>query len=263
MSSNDSKVAQPTQNLPVQQPAHRRGIYLLPNLLTTAALFAGFFSIVSAINGDFVRASIAIFAAQLLDGMDGRVARMTHTQSEFGAQYDSMSDNMAFGVAPAILIFQWSLHSLDNLGWVAAFIFVAGASLRLARFNIQINSVDKKFFVGLASPAGAAILWGSVWALTKSGVAGESVAWIMVVVVPLVGAMMVSPIRYYSFKDLSDRGRVPFVVLLLSVAVLALIALDPPRVLLGMAVLYALSGPVFEIWRRARQYRNARKSGTS
>lgn len=263
MSSNDTKVTEPTTNLPAQQPSHRRGIYLLPNLLTTSALFAGFYSIISAMNGDFVRAAIAIFVAQILDGMDGRVARMTHTQSEFGAQYDSMSDNMAFGVAPAILIFQWSLHSLNNLGWVAAFIFVAGAALRLARFNIQINTVDKKFFVGLASPAGAAILWGSVWALAKSGVDGESVAWIMVVVVPLVGALMVSPVRYYSFKDLSDRGRVPFVVLLAAVAVIAVIALDPPRVLLGMAVLYALSGPVFEGVRRVRQFRNVRKSGTS
>lgn len=263
MSSTDTKEPG-TQQLPARQiPAHRRGIYLLPNLLTTSALFAGFYSIVTAIDGDFVRAAIAIFVAQILDGMDGRVARMTHTQSEFGAQYDSMSDNLAFGVAPAVLVFQWSLHSLDNLGWAATFIFVAGAALRLARFNIQINTVDKKFFVGLASPAGAAILAATVWALAEAGISGESVAWGMVALVPVIGALMVSPVRYYSFKDVSDRGRVPFVVLLLAVAVIAIIALDPARVLLGISLFYALSGPVFEVWRRLRQYRNARRAGTS
>jgi CDP-diacylglycerol--serine O-phosphatidyltransferase len=249
MSSTEEKT---TENEPLsgqQLPSHRRGIYLLPNLLTTAALFAGFYSIVLSLNGSFVRAAMAIFVAQILDGMDGRVARMTHTQSEFGAQYDSMSDNLAFGVAPAILVFQWSLYSLDNLGWVAAFIFVAGAALRLARFNTQINSVDKKFFVGLASPAGAGVLWATVWALGTHGVEGESVAWLMVVIVPLIGAMMVSPIRYYSFKDLSDKGRVPFVVLLAFIMVIAVIALDPGPVLLAFAVIYALSGPVFEVWR--------------
>lgn len=260
MSSTEEKTTEKDQ-LPVQQlPSHRRGIYLLPNLLTTAALFAGFYAIVLSMNGSFVRAAMAIFVAQILDGMDGRVARMTHTQSEFGAQYDSMSDNLAFGVAPAILVYQWSLHSLDNLGWVAAFIFVAGAALRLARFNTQINIVDKKFFVGLASPAGAGVLWAMVWALSENGVEGESVAWLMVVVVPLIGAMMVSPIRYYSFKDLSDKGRVPFVVLLLSIMVIAVIALDPGPVLLALAVTYALSGPAFEVWRRLRLYRNARKT---
>ena len=253
-----------SDRLPMQPNGHpRRGVYLLPNLLTTAALFAGFYSIVSSIGGNFVKASVALLVAQLLDGMDGRVARMTHTQSEFGAQYDSMSDNLAFGVAPALLAFQWSLHSLGKLGWVAAFIFVAGAALRLARFNIQINTVDKKFFVGLASPAGAGIVWATVWALTEAGVSGESVAWMMVVMVPVIGALMVSPVRYYSFKDLSDRGRVPFVVLLIAVMVIAIIALDPAKVLLAIAVLYALSGPVFEVWRRLRQYRNARKAGTS
>ncbi len=260
MSSTEEKTTGNDQ-LPVQQsPSHRRGIYLLPNLLTTAALFAGFYAIVLSLNGSFVRAAMAIFVAQILDGMDGRVARMTHTQSEFGAQYDSMSDNLAFGVAPAILVFQWSLHSLDNLGWVAAFIFVAGAALRLARFNTQINTVDKKFFVGLASPAGAGVLWAMVWALGENGVEGESVAWLMVIIVPLIGAMMVSPIRYYSFKDLSDKGRVPFVVLLLSIMVIAVIALDPGPVLLALAVTYALSGPAFEVWRRLRLHRNARKA---
>ncbi|MHA7881496.1 MAG: CDP-diacylglycerol--serine O-phosphatidyltransferase [Saccharospirillum sp.] len=253
-----------TRQLPVQQtPPHRRGVYLLPNLLTTSALFAGFYSIITAIDGDFIRASIAILVAQILDGLDGRVARMTHTQSEFGAQYDSMSDNVAFGIAPAILVFQWSLYSLDKLGWVAAFIFVAGAALRLARFNVQINTVDKKFFVGLASPAGAGVLWATVWALSEAGIEGEAVSWLMVVLVPVIGGLMVSPVRYYSFKDLSDRGRVPFVVLLVAVAGFAVIALDPANVLLFIAVTYALSGPFFEVWRRMRQVKNARKVESS
>lgn len=263
MSSTETKENTTNSQLPAQQtPAHRRGVYLLPNLLTTSALFAGFYSIITAIDGDFIRASIAILVAQLLDGLDGRVARMTHTQSEFGAQYDSMSDNIAFGIAPAVLVFQWSLYSLDKLGWVAAFIFVAGVSLRLARFNVQINSVDKKFFVGLASPAGAGVIWATVWALAEAGIEGEAVAWFMVVLVPIIGALMVSPVRYYSFKDLSDRGRVPFVVLLVAIAAIAVIALDPANVLLFIAVLYALSGPFFEVWRRMRQLKNSRKAET-
>lgn len=261
MSSTNQKDSE--TGVDTNQPSHRRGIYWLPNLLTTTALFAGFYSIISAMNDNFVKASVAIFIAQLLDGMDGRVARMTNTQSEFGAQYDSLSDSLAFGIAPALLVFQWSLHSLDKLGWVAAFIFVAGAALRLARFNVQINTVDKKFFVGLASPAAAGIIWTIVWAATEAGISGESMAWVMVVLVPVIGGLMVSPVRYYSFKDLSDRGRVPFVVLLIMVAIIAIIALDPARVLLAIALIYSLSGPAFEVWRRLRKYKNARKAGTS
>lgn len=224
----------------------RKGVFLIPNLLTTSALFAGFFSIIMSINGDFIKACIAIFVAQLLDGADGRVARMTHTQSEFGAQYDSMSDVMAFGLAPAILAFQWSLHDLGQVGWVAAFIYVAGAALRLARFNVQINKVDKKFFVGLASPAGAGVIWATVWSLADFGVTGEEVVYLMVILVPLIGVLMVSPIRYFSFKDISAQRRVPFFVLLAIVMVLSIVALDPPRVLLGFALVYALHGPIME-----------------
>lgn len=234
---------------------HRRGVYLIPNLLTTSALFAGFFSIISSINGDFIKASIAIFIAQLLDGADGRVARMTHTQSEFGAQYDSMSDLMAFGVAPALLAFQWSLSGMGQAGWVAAFIFVAGAALRLARFNVQSSKVDKKYFVGLASPAGAGVIWATVWSLADFGVTGDQVAWLMVILVPVIGAMMLSPIRYYSFKDIGGQRTVPFFVLMAIVLVFALIALDPPRVFLGFAVIYALHGPVMEVvrWSKKRK----------
>jgi CDP-diacylglycerol--serine O-phosphatidyltransferase len=239
-----------------QEHNQHRGIYLIPNLLTTSALFAGFFSIIASMNGEFSRACIAIFVAQLLDGADGRVARMTHTQSEFGAQYDSMSDIIAFGLAPALLAFNWALYDLGQAGWVAAFIFVASAALRLARFNVQIGKVDKKYFVGLASPAGAAVIWGTIWSLEEFGITGSQVEWLMVILVPLVGIMMVSPVRYFSFKDISAQRRVPFFALLAIVLVFSLIALDPPRVLLGFAALYALHGPVLEILRLIRRQKN-------
>ncbi|EAR07690.1 CDP-diacylglycerol--serine O-phosphatidyltransferase [Reinekea blandensis] len=232
---------------------HRRGVYLIPNLLTTSALFSGFFSIISSMNGDYSKACIAIFVAQLLDGADGRVARMTHTQSEFGAQYDSMSDIIAFGLAPAILAFQWSLTGMDKAGWVAAFIFVAGAALRLARFNVQIGKVDKKYFVGLASPAGAAVIWATIWSMEEFGIQGAQVSWLMLLLVPLIGIMMVSPVRYFSFKDVSAQRRIPFFALLAIVLVLALIALDPPRVLLGFALVYALHGPFMELGRLSKR----------
>lgn len=244
---------------PQAESHHRRGVYLIPNLLTTSALFAGFYAIIASINGDFAKACIAIFIAQLLDGADGRVARMTHTQSEFGAQYDSMSDIIAFGLAPAILAFQWSLSGMDKAGWVAAFIYVAGAALRLARFNVQIGKVDKKYFIGLASPAGAAVIWSIIWSLEEFGVTGQQVSWLMVVLTPLVGIMMVSPVRYFSFKDISAQRRVPFFALLAIVLVLSLIALDPARVLLGFALTYALHGPLLEVARFLRK----NKSGTS
>lgn len=227
----------------------RRGVYLIPNLLTTSALFAGFFSIISSINGSYISACVAIFVAQLLDGADGRVARMTHTQSEFGAQYDSMSDVMAFGLAPAILVFQWALQDLDKVGWVAAFIYVAAAALRLARFNVQIGKVDKKYFVGLASPAGAAVIWATIWSLELFGVSGSQVSWLMALVTPLIGIMMVSPVRYFSFKDISAQQRVPFLSLLAIVLVFALVALDPARVLFLFAVSYAVHGPILELTR--------------
>lgn len=250
--NNDAKVTPLVETPEVQ---HRRGVYLIPNLLTTSALFAGFYAIISSMNGDFVKACIAIFVAQLLDGADGRVARMTHTQSEFGAQYDSMSDIIAFGLAPALLAFQWSLSGMDKVGWVAAFIFVAGAALRLARFNVQIGKVDKKYFVGLASPAGAAVIWASIWSLEEFGISGDQVSWLMVVLVPLIGILMVSPVRYFSFKDISAQRRVPFFALLAIVLVFALIALDPARVLLGFALTYALHGPVLEVARKLRKPR--------
>ncbi|WP_320823492.1 CDP-diacylglycerol--serine O-phosphatidyltransferase [Reinekea sp.] len=238
-----------SEAMPAAETNLRRGVYLIPNLLTTSALFSGFFAIIASINGDFEKACIAIFVAQLLDGADGRVARMTHTQSEFGAQYDSMSDLVAFGLAPALLAYLWSLSGLGQTGWVLAFIFAAGGALRLARFNVQISKVDKKYFVGLPSPAGAAVIWSIIWSMEAFGVSGSQLSWLMAVLVPLVGVMMVSPIRYFSFKDISAQRRVPFLALLAVVLVLAFVALDPPRVLLGFSLTYAFHGPILELVR--------------
>ncbi|MEX1057685.1 MAG: CDP-diacylglycerol--serine O-phosphatidyltransferase [Natronospirillum sp.] len=231
----------------------RRAVYLVPNLLTTTALFAGFYAIIAAINGEFSNAAMAIFVAMIFDGLDGRVARMTHTQSEFGANYDSMSDLIAFGLAPALVAFLWSLEYLDQVGWAATFVYTAAAALRLARFNVQQGSVDKKFFIGLASPPAAAMVAGTVWAFNELGFAGEDLVYLMVVLVPGVGCLMVSNFRYYSFKDFGLRGRIPFTALLLVVLAFVVIAMDPPVVLLLLFLTYALSGPVMELWRRTKR----------
>src|SRR5574343_1287855 len=178
----------------------RRGIYVLPNLFTTAALFAGFFAIVQAMQGDFARAAMAVFIAMVLDGLDGRVARLTNTQSAFGAEYDSLSDMVAFGVAPALLAFAWALGSMGKVGWMVAFIYVAGAALRLARFNTQIGSVDKRYFIGLASPAAAGVVAGTVWAFSDFGIQGSNMAFLVALLVAAAGCLMVSNIKYHSFK---------------------------------------------------------------
>lgn len=229
-------------------PVRRKGIYLLPNALTTASLFSGFYAIVSAANGVFDNAAIAIFVSMILDGLDGRVARMTNTQSKFGEEYDSLADMVAFGVAPGLVAFFWSLNGFDKVGWAVTFIYVAGAALRLARFNTQIGSVDKKFFVGLPSPAAAACVAGLVWCFHLF----EPAAWITLltmVVVAGAGVLMVSNILYRSFKDLDLRGRVPFAAILLVVLVFVVIALDPATVLFTGFLLYGLSGPVRSLFR--------------
>nr|WP_227520483.1 CDP-diacylglycerol--serine O-phosphatidyltransferase [Marinobacter sp. LV10R510-11A] len=226
----------------------RKGIYLLPNALTTASLFSGFYAIVSAAGGVYDNAAIAIFVSMILDGLDGRVARMTNTQSKFGEEYDSLADMVAFGVAPGFVAFFWSLNGLDKIGWAITFIYVACAALRLARFNTQIGSVDKKFFVGLPSPAAAACVAGLVWCFN----AFEPSAWLTfltVVVVGGTGMLMVSNVLYRSFKDLDLRGRVPFAAILLVVLILVVIALDPATVLFTGFLIYALSGPVRALFR--------------
>lgn len=230
------------------EKVRRRGVYLLPNLFTTAALFAGFYAIVAAMHGSFESAAIAIFVAMILDGMDGRVARLTNTSSAFGEQYDSLSDMVSFGLAPALVIFSWSLHDLGKLGWAAAFIYAACAALRLARFNTQIGIVDKKHFVGLASPAAAAIIASIVW-MWHSSSPSEWAAIPAALITALVGLLMVSNFRYSSFKSIDFRGRVPFVAMLLIVFVFAILMIDQAAVLLVMSVVYGLSAPAIWLWR--------------
>jgi CDP-diacylglycerol--serine O-phosphatidyltransferase len=226
-------------------PKRRRGIYLLPNLFTTAGLFAGFYAIVAANKGHFEPAAIAVFVAMIMDGLDGRIARMTNTQSDFGKEYDSLSDMVAFGLAPALVMYEWALHGLGKLGWLAAFIYTAGAALRLARFNVQHAVVNKRYFQGLASPAAAGVLGGMVWVGDDFGLRDyRGVMILAAVLTVLVALMMVSNIRYRSFKDLDLRGRVPFVAVLLLVLTFAFISIDPPQVLFALFFGYALSGPV-------------------
>lgn len=238
---------------PDGKKVRHRGIYLLPNLFTTAALFSGFYAIVSAMNGNFSHSAIAIFVAMVLDGLDGRVARMTNTQSAFGAEYDSLSDMVAFGVAPALVAFTWALDGMGKVGWVFAFIYVAGAALRLARFNTHIGSEDKRYFTGLASPSAAGLVAGMVWSLSDFGIEGQDIAWLVGILTALGGLLMVSNVRYYSFKDLDMRGRVPFFVILLVVLVFAIISTDPSRILWFIFIAYAVSGPLQALWRWHRR----------
>lgn len=237
-----------------------RGIYLLPNLITTGALFAGFFAIVAGMNGNFIAAALAIITAGILDSADGRVARWTRTESQFGAEYDSLSDMVAFGVAPALVAFSWGLDSLGKAAWVATFVYMACAALRLARFNTQ---GDSRTFTGLASPSAAAIIACMVWAWADFGLGepGITAAVLMAAVVVLVGLLMVSNFIYFSPKMLGLKGRVPFITMVAMVLVFALLFLDPPRVLLALALVYAASGPVQHFWRRwrRRQRRLARE----
>ncbi len=237
---------------------HRRGIYLLPNLFTTAALFAGYYAIIAAINQRFELAAIAIFVAMILDGMDGRIARLTHTQSDFGVQYDSLSDLISFGLAPALVMYQWSLFEAGKLGWTASFIYAAATALRLARFNTQAASADKHFFQGLPSPAAAALIAALVWLGDAQGLAGIEVLLITLPLTVITGILMVSNIRYHSFKQIDLKGRVPFVRVLFIVLVFALIAIRPSLMLFLFAVLYALSGPVMTLL-GLRRHRASRK----
>lgn len=227
----------------------RKGIYLLPNLVTTAALFSGFYAIVAAMNDKFEVAAIAIFVAMILDGLDGRVARLTNTQSEFGEQYDSLSDLVSFGLAPALVMYQWALADMGDIsltwgkvGWMAAFIYVACAALRLARFNVQIEVVDKNNFVGLPSPSAAGIVAGMVWMLNDFGVSGSSVHLLALFVIVVAGLLMVSNVKYSSFKGFDFKSKVPHLTILGVVLVFALIAIDPGTVLFLVFFIYILSG---------------------
>ena len=227
----------------------RRGIYLLPNAFTTANLFCGFFAIVMAMNLKFDYAAVAIFAAMLLDSVDGRVARLTNTQSEFGAQYDSLSDMLSFGAAPALVVYEWSLRGMGKLGWLAAFVYCAGAALRLARFNTNIGVVDKRYFQGLPSPAAAALVTGFVWLMDDLRFTGPELSWFSWIITLYAGLTMVTNVPFYSFKEVNFRKSVPFIAIFLIVLVFVLISSDPPKVLFGMFVLYGLSGYIIYFWR--------------
>lgn len=237
-----------------KQTIKNKGIYLLPNLLTTAGLFSGFYAVIASMNGHFELAAIAIFVAMICDGLDGRVARLTNTQSDFGAEYDSMADMVSFGMAPALLAYNWGLTGLGKIGWLAAFIYCAGAALRLARFNTQVGVADKRFFQGLASPAAAAVIAGSIWLGNEFEIAGVDIGWLVALITSLVGLLMVSNFRYHSFKEVDWRGRVNFLIILLVVAVFVIISVHPALMLCVVFYLYALSGPVITI-RRIRKLR--------
>ncbi len=228
----------------------RRSIYLLPNLFTTGALFAGFYAIVQAMNNRFEHAAVAVFIAMILDGLDGRVARLTHTQSEFGAEYDSLSDMVSFGVAPALVMYEWALKGLGKWGWFTAFIYCAATALRLARFNTNIGIVDKRYFQGLPSPAAAALIAGLVWVVHDYGISGESVSWLASVLTIFAGLSMVSNLPFYSFKDLNMRKSVPFMMIFLVALFFVLISSYPPGVLFALFLGYALSGYALWLWRR-------------
>ncbi len=238
----------------------RRGIYLLPNLFTTGALFAGFYAIIAAMNGRFEIAAIAIFLAGLLDGLDGRVARLTNTQSAFGAEYDSLSDMVSFGIAPALIVYLWSLvylrdvsNLMGKLGWLVAFIYATATALRLARFNTQIGTADKRYFQGLASPAAAAVVMGAVWVCESYEIAGQDVTYGALLLTLAAGMLMVSRFSYYRFKDLDLRKRVPFVAVLAMVLIFVFLSIETATVLFSFFFLYMLSGPLVSLFRWNRK----------
>lgn len=247
---------------PTDKPKRGRGIYLLPNLFTTATLFAGFYAILAAMSGRFEAAAIAIFVAMLADGLDGRVARMTNTQTDFGAEYDSLADMVAFGLAPALVMYLWALSGLGKLGWLAAFIYTAGTALRLARFNTQVGIADKRYFQGLASPAAAAIMAGGVWVGVDHEINGADVEWLACIITLAIGLLMVSNARYHSFKEIDLRGKIPFIVLVAVMLGFALVLWHPPLVLFLLFLGYAISGPAMTLM-QLRRHRAERESAAA
>lgn len=239
----------------------RKGIYILPNLFTLAALFGGFYAIVMAMNGRFDMAAVGVFCAMVLDSLDGRVARMTNTQSAFGEQMDSLSDMVSFGAAPALIAYMWALQGLGRWGWIAAFVYCACAALRLARFNVNTGVVDKRYFQGLPSPAAAALVMGFIWLLTEAGVrpgqgsvglSWTQVTWLTFGFTLYAGLTMVTNVPFYSFKDLHMKRSVPFAAIVLIALGIAIVNIHPPTVLFGVFVLYGLSGYVVYAWRKAK-----------
>ena len=244
--------------------ARRRGIYLLPNLFTTLNLFAGFYAIVQGMNHDFEKAAVAIFVAMVLDSLDGRVARLTRTQSAFGAEYDSLSDMVSFGAAPALVMYEWALRDMGRIGWISAFVYCVGAALRLARFNTQLSVADKRWFTGLPSPAAAALVAGMIWVFNDYHVQGGEVRLLAAGITIYAGITMVSNVRFYSGKDINLRRAVPFWVVLLLVMAVLLVLVEPSHVLWGVMLAYGVSGYVWWVVQRYRsdasqkQYANIR-----
>ncbi len=233
----------------------RKGIYILPNLFTLAALFGGFYAIVMAMNGNFEQASIGIFCAMVLDSLDGRVARMTNTQSAFGEQMDSLSDMVSFGAAPALIVYEWALKGLGKWGWIAAFVYCSCAALRLARFNTNIAVVDKRFFQGLPSPAAAALVMGLIWVVTDMGESAQTLPWMVWLAFGLTlyaGLTMVTNIPFYSFKDVNFRKTVPFIVIVAIALGIAVVTIHPPIVLFGIFMFYGVSGYGVYVWKRLK-----------
>ena len=275
-SPDTSLASSPVSPTPSRPPAllekrRRKGIYIIPNSITLAALFCGFYAIVMAINGRFDYATTSIFAAMILDGMDGRAARMMHAQSAFGEQMDSLCDMVSFGVAPALVAYEWALRPLGRWGWIAAFVYCACAALRLARFNVNTAVVDKRYFQGLPSPAAAALVGGFIWLTSAMLLAHKDVpifrslftllggaplergdlSWTLFGITLLAGLTMVTNIPYYSFKDLGGRRSMPFVMLVLVALLLAVISIEPATMLFLLFVGYALSGYLIYAWRKA------------
>ncbi len=261
------RLRSPEENPPKVREHRRSGIYLLPNLLTTGALFAGFYAIIGAIDGNYQNSAIALFVAMALDGLDGRIARLTGTESEFGQQYDSLSDLVCFGVAPAIIVYQWGLVRLaeygwiwGKVGWLAAFIYAVAAALRLARFNVSTQSADRRFFEGLPSPSAAGLVVSMVWLGTELGWSGGFALAFAGIVASAAGGLMVSHFAYFSFKEISPRGRVSFTYFFVIPLTFVLIALNPPTVIFSMACAYALSGPLLTAWRWRRRRSRRRRA---
>lgn len=234
------------------EPRRSKGIYMLPNMITLAALFGGFYAVVMSMNGRFDLATLGIFVAMVLDSLDGRVARMTNTQSAFGEQMDSLSDMVSFGAAPALIAYEWSLKGLGRWGWIAAFVYCACAALRLARFNVNTGVVDKRYFQGLPSPAAAALVAGFIWLMTEAGYKGAELHWPMFALTLYAGLTMVTNVPFYSFKDLSLKRSVPFAAIVLVALGIAVINIHPPTVLFGLFILYGLSGYAVYVVRKAK-----------
>ena len=255
---HDGGESDPTEQEGVIVRKRRKGIYILPNLFTLAALFGGFYAIVMAVNGNFDNAAVGVFFAMVLDSLDGRVARMTNTQSAFGEQMDSLSDMVSFGAAPALISYMWALQGLGRWGWLAAFVYCSCAALRLARFNVNTAVVDKRYFQGLPSPAAAALVAGFIWLMTDLGFEGTdrlwgiSIPWIMFALALYSGLTMVTNVPFYSFKDVSMKKSVPFVVIVLIALGIAVINIDPPTVMFGLFIAYGFSGYAVYLWRKGK-----------